>query len=368
VADAQGTIKIGNAIHRVIGMEKDLRYPRDHNENKDESVVTLQTASDCLELGDFETGKNQIFADELFPFALEHIAIFHHHRHEKVRFEHPNPRAESIVKAITPRLDPKHSPNDGEVEKEDDVRDPGVGEGDRDNGGAAGNGPVRGDIEPLPPDHDPADLAAIKMRHRIDVTRVVQAPLQRDGRFIGRRARNVFSCHGCSINWITAFVEIIQQILSPMAIALSDLLKAENIDLGLKAATQTEALHEITGLLATNHGISDSEIFLTEVTARERTSSTLTEDGVAFPHARTELVDQIVVGIGRSEAGIPWNESGDLAHLIFLIGVPQKMLNDYLIVIGAIARVTKDDPLRTLLLHAENVAEFIETMLAAPSL
>jgi mannitol/fructose-specific phosphotransferase system IIA component (Ntr-type) len=153
-----------------------------------------------------------------------------------------------------------------------------------------------------------------------------------------------------------------------MAIALSDLLKAENIDLDLKATTQAEAMRELTDLLAANHEISEPENFLAEVTARERTGSTLTEDGVAFPHARTELVDQIVVGIGRSKAGIPWNENGDLAHLIFLIGVPQKMLNDYLIVIGAIARVTKDDPLRTLLLHAESVAEFIETMLAAPSL
>jgi mannitol/fructose-specific phosphotransferase system IIA component (Ntr-type) len=153
-----------------------------------------------------------------------------------------------------------------------------------------------------------------------------------------------------------------------MAIALSDLLKKEQVDLALKAATQADALRELTKLLAATNEISESESFLTEVIAREQTSSTLTEHGVAFPHARTELVDQIVVGIGRSEAGIPWNESGDLAHLIFLIGVPQRMLNDYLIVIGAIARVTKDDPLRTLLLHAESVAEFIETMLAAPSL
>jgi mannitol/fructose-specific phosphotransferase system IIA component (Ntr-type) len=153
-----------------------------------------------------------------------------------------------------------------------------------------------------------------------------------------------------------------------MALALSDLLKKEHIDLALKAATQAEALRELAGLLVANNEISDSENFLKEVRERERTSSTLTEYGVAFPHARTELVDQIVLGIGRSEAGIPWNESGDLAHLIFLIGVPQKMLNDYLIVIGAIARATKDDPLRTLLLHAESVAEFIETMLAAPSL
>ena len=153
-----------------------------------------------------------------------------------------------------------------------------------------------------------------------------------------------------------------------MALALSDLLKKEHVDLALKAATQAEALRELTDLLAANNEISESENFLAEVMAREQTSSTLTEYGVAFPHARTELVDQIVVGIGRSEAGIPWNENGELAHLIFLIGVPQKMLNDYLIVIGTIARVTKDDPLRTLLLHAENVAEFIETMLAAPSL
>ena len=102
--------------------------------------------------------------------------------------------------------------------------------------------------------------------------------------------------------------------------------------------------------------------------ARERTNSTFAADGVAFPHARTELLDQFVLGIGRSAAGIPWTAKGEQAHLIFLIGVPQQLVNDYLIVIGTIARVTKDRALRTLLLHAETASEFIETMLAAPSL
>jgi mannitol/fructose-specific phosphotransferase system IIA component (Ntr-type) len=153
-----------------------------------------------------------------------------------------------------------------------------------------------------------------------------------------------------------------------MAIALSTLLKKEHVDLALKAGTRTEALRELAGLLAANGQIDGPKKFLDEVEARELSASTLTENGVAFPHARTELVDQVVLGIGRSAAGIPWNDAGDLAHLIFLIGVPQKMLSDYLVVIGAIARVTKDSALRTLLLHAENVDEFIETMLAAPSL
>lgn len=153
-----------------------------------------------------------------------------------------------------------------------------------------------------------------------------------------------------------------------MAIALSDLLKKENVDLDLKATTQTEAMREIIDALGASGKIDNPGKFLEQVRARELTNSTFAADGVAFPHARTELVDRIVLGVGRSETGISWTAKGEQAHLIFLLGVPERLMNDYLVVIGAIARVTKDKPLRTLLLHAENVDEFIETMLAAPSL
>ena len=153
-----------------------------------------------------------------------------------------------------------------------------------------------------------------------------------------------------------------------MALALSELVKKKYVDLGLSARTKVDAMRELVELLAMNGEVGEPEKFLEEVVARENTSSTLADRGVAFPHARTELVDHIVLAIGRSQDGIPWNENGERAHLIFLIGVPQKMLNDYLVVIGTIARTTKDNALRTLLLHAENIDEFIETMLAAPSL
>lgn len=153
-----------------------------------------------------------------------------------------------------------------------------------------------------------------------------------------------------------------------MAIALVDLLDKKQIALNLRAQTQAEAMNEIVQLLAANGKIDNPARFLQEVLAREKTNSTFAADGVAFPHARTELLDEFVLGIGRSAAGIPWTGRGEHAHLIFLIGVPKQLVNDYLVVIGAIARTTKDHALRTLLLHAENVAEFIETMLAAPSL
>ena len=153
-----------------------------------------------------------------------------------------------------------------------------------------------------------------------------------------------------------------------MSIALADLVDPKQITLNLRAETQEEAMREIVGLLVGAGKIDNPEKFLEQLKAREAANSTYAADGVAFPHARTKLVDEIVVGIGRSEAGIPWTGKGEVAHLIFLIAVPERLISDYLVVVGTIARTTKDRPLRTLLLHAESADEFIATLLSAPSI
>jgi len=153
-----------------------------------------------------------------------------------------------------------------------------------------------------------------------------------------------------------------------MSIALADLVDPKQITLNLRAETQEEAIREIVGLLVGAGKIDNPEKFLEQLKAREAANSTYAADGVAFPHARTKLVDEIVVGIGRSEAGIPWTGKGEVAHLIFLIAVPERLISDYLVVVGTIARTTKDRPLRTLLLHAESTDEFISTLLSAPSI
>src|ERR1700693_5959725 len=153
-----------------------------------------------------------------------------------------------------------------------------------------------------------------------------------------------------------------------MSIALADLVDPKQISLSLRAKTQEDAMGEIVDLLMAAGKIDNPEKFLQEVRAREATNSTYAADGIAFPHARTKLVDQIVLAIGRSEAGIAWTGKGELAHLIFLIAVPERLISDYLVVVGAIARATKDRPLRTLLFHAEDVDEFLATLLSAPSI
>src|ERR1700681_1809728 len=149
-----------------------------------------------------------------------------------------------------------------------------------------------------------------------------------------------------------------------MAIALADLLDEKNVALQLRARKQANALREIIQLLAANGKIDHPEKFLGAVLAREQANPSAVEHSVAFPHARTDLVDQIVLGIGRSRAGVPFGK-GQRARLIFVIGVPERLINDYLICVGTLARLVKDDVTRAALLYAKTPRQLLDALLTA---
>ena len=152
-----------------------------------------------------------------------------------------------------------------------------------------------------------------------------------------------------------------------MAITLADILDERQIALQLKSRRQAKALREIIGLFGKTESIIEPADFLAQVLVRERGNSTLAENSVAFPHARTELVDQITLAVGRSRAGIPWNDKGERARLIFVVAVPQRLLNDYLVLVGKLARITQNEQQRQALLAAPTPAEFIQILCSAAS-
>jgi PTS system fructose-specific IIC component len=149
-----------------------------------------------------------------------------------------------------------------------------------------------------------------------------------------------------------------------MAITLTDLLDEKQVILGLRSRKVRNALREIIELLAQNGKIENPKAFFEKVLAREEAHPSVVENGVAFPHARTDLVDEIAVGIGRSHAGIPFGHNGVRAQLIFVIGVPERLVNDYLICVGTLVRLVRDDAIRPALLHTQTPREFIEALTA----
>ena len=152
-----------------------------------------------------------------------------------------------------------------------------------------------------------------------------------------------------------------------MPIALADLLTEQQVILRLRSRKPANAIREIVDVLASDisgRKIDKPEAFLEQVLAREQTHPSVVENGVAFPHARTDLVDEILIGIGRSRAGIPFGENQQRAQLIFVIGVPERLLSDYLVCVGTLARLVKDATIRSRLLNAETPHEFVEALTA----
>ena len=150
-------------------------------------------------------------------------------------------------------------------------------------------------------------------------------------------------------------------MISPL---LDGLLDPRHVLLEVSGKTAGEAVWEIVELLRESGELNKTTEFFDAVMAREEKASTVANGGVAFPHARTDLVEEIVLGIGRSRAGIPFGPEGAPVHLIFLIAVPQQMVNDYLICVGGLARRLSKDATRSALLAALTPAEFLERLRA----
>lgn len=147
-----------------------------------------------------------------------------------------------------------------------------------------------------------------------------------------------------------------------MPSSISDLLVEDQIALDLRDQTQSGALRELVDLFSNNPAVKDLHGFHEALLSREKANSTVVGNGVAFPHARTDHVDKIVLAVGRSVAGVKFESSPDPVHLIFMIGTPKALISDYLVCIGSLARFVKDREICSRLMQAKTPAEFIAVL------
>lgn len=144
--------------------------------------------------------------------------------------------------------------------------------------------------------------------------------------------------------------------------SLTDLLSENQVKLDLREETHLDALREIVNLFESNPHVHDLNGLHEALLAREKINSTVVGNGIAFPHARTDLVDQIVLAVGRSKAGVKFENSPDPVHLIFVIGTPKALISDYLVCVGALARFVKNKEVCDKLMRAATAQEFIQLL------
>jgi PTS system nitrogen regulatory IIA component len=150
-----------------------------------------------------------------------------------------------------------------------------------------------------------------------------------------------------------------------MAGKITSLLDPARIVLRVQSTKRTAALNEIARLLAGHPDVANFENFYDELLARDRLDTTCLGNGVALPHARTDHVKKIVLAVGRSETGIPFDANGEIVRLIFVLGTPKAKPGDYLAVVSALCKILKDPGDRATFLSATTPEAFIAAIAAA---
>ena len=150
-----------------------------------------------------------------------------------------------------------------------------------------------------------------------------------------------------------------------MAGRITSLLDPARILLHVQSTKRTTALNEIARQLDGHPDVANFAGFYDELLARDRLDTTSLGNAIALPHARTEHVRKIVMAVGRTDTGIPFDASGELVRLFFVLGTPKTKPGDYLAVVSALCKILKDPADRESFMSARTPEEFIAAIAAA---
>lgn len=91
----------------------------------------------------------------------------------------------------------------------------------------------------------------------------------------------------------------------------AEVLKSENVMLGMFASSKEEALEKMINTLYQNGVLTDKTAFTEDVLNRERVSSTGIGSGIAIPHGKSAHVKETAVAVARLVIPIKWEEDED---------------------------------------------------------
>ena len=147
-----------------------------------------------------------------------------------------------------------------------------------------------------------------------------------------------------------------------MAGRLSQFLDPARITLQVRSTERAAALAEVAGLLDGHPEVTDFPGFYRDLLDRETLDTTCLGNGIALPHARSDHVKRIVMAVGRSDAGVPFEDADEDVRLLFVVGTPKSNPGDYLVLVGSLCRLLKDAPQRDALFAAPTPEAFIATL------
>ncbi len=143
---------------------------------------------------------------------------------------------------------------------------------------------------------------------------------------------------------------------------LSSFTDQRFINLDITATTRDDVISTLAALMAVSPSLNDKDTFLKDVLSRERLVTTGVGHGVAFPHAKSDAVRDVVFAFGRTKSDVDFGAlDGEPVRLVFLIGAPKQLEPSrvYLNLMARLSFLMKSDENRATLLSTDSTAEVI---------
>jgi mannitol/fructose-specific phosphotransferase system IIA component (Ntr-type) len=134
----------------------------------------------------------------------------------------------------------------------------------------------------------------------------------------------------------------------------------------LRSTDKFEALRELIRRARVFRSIDGRESFEEAVIARERQQTTGFGHGVAVAHGRVQGVPRVLIALGTSRDGIPYESpDGAPVRLLFVIASPPHLSLDYLQALSTLVRCLRDKDDRDCLIEGSSAREIEERMRTA---
>jgi mannitol/fructose-specific phosphotransferase system IIA component (Ntr-type)/voltage-gated potassium channel Kch len=143
-------------------------------------------------------------------------------------------------------------------------------------------------------------------------------------------------------------------------LSLSKKLTPQRIILRLKARTKEEAIRELVEAAIAPHRVPEQDEVVRSILEREQIESTGIGDGIAIPHARTEVVEDICMCLGTSLKGIDYNSiDGKPVHILLLLVASESAHEVYVNTLSSIASLFNDRAFRQNIIRCSDAFQVI---------
>ncbi len=151
--------------------------------------------------------------------------------------------------------------------------------------------------------------------------------------------------------------------MTKQKLRISDLITPDRI-IDLKCRTKNEVLREMFRAIERSPEIRNSKAFEKSLIERENILTTGIGNEIAIPHVQTDVVDDLVMAIGRCEDGIDFGSlDGRPVKIVVMIASSDKHpRNEFLKVLAKVVMLFKDEGFRKQVLKARRPEDIMKLL------